>query len=447
MSDSMHNYQSSLKSANYKKSIGYVKSVNGAFIQAQMPKCQIGDYCKIRISSTEILEAQVVSFNNNIIQLAPFGHLKKIAVGAVVENLHQELAVACSNHLIGKVCNAFGKIIDHEIPTAISTTLPNSKTRNNFLRTVNLDQNPPNALTRKAIDKFLETGIAAIDSMLSIGLGQRIGLFASAGVGKSTLLGMITRNAKVDLVVIALIGERGREVNEFLEDNLGAEGRAKSIVVMATSDEPALCRQMAAYTATSIAEYFRDQGKNVLLLVDSLTRTARAIREVGLANGELPVRQGYPSRVYSELPRLLERTGNNHKGSITAIYAVLRNEENDSDPLAEEIISLLDGHIILSKELANSGIRPAIDILQSLSRLQNKLISNQEQILVNKVRTTLAKLSKEKDFLLFGGTPDAELTNCLAIEKDLIKILTQNQNEYKSKADVFKELSKLFPNN
>ncbi|MCL4150428.1 UNVERIFIED_CONTAM: hypothetical protein GTU68_014928, partial [Idotea baltica] len=301
------------------------------------------------------------------------------------------LLITCSDNLIGNVCNAFGQVIINKSNL--------KKSKENY----SIYNSPPNPLSREKIEKIMHTGISAIDLFCPIGFGQRLGLFASAGVGKSTLLGMIARNSTADINVVALVGERGREVNEFINENLGSSGMQNTIVVFATSDEPALTRQIAAYTATTIAEYFRDKGKKVLLLVDSLTRTARAIREVSLANGELPVRQGYPASVFSELPLLLERTGTNNKGSITAIYTILKNAENESDPLAEEITSILDGHITLSKDLANQGIRPAIDITNSLSRLESQLLNNEKIKNINAIRIIIAKLERDKELLIFGG--------------------------------------------
>jgi FliI/YscN family ATPase len=287
--------------------------------------------------------------------------------------------------------------------------------------------------------------VRAIDTFCPIGYGQRLGIFAGAGVGKSTLLGMIARHADVDVCVIALVGERGREVQEFIHECLGEEGLARSVVVVATSDESPLRRLIAPQTATSIAEYYRAQGLRVLLLVDSLTRTARAIREVELAAGEPPVRQGYTSGVYTELPRLLERAGNDDSGSITALYTVLTTGEQDSDPLADEIKSILDGHLVLSQQVQLEGIRPAIDVLRSVSRLREKLQSEEVRVCMENLLTVLGRLRRDRDIVLLGGSPDPALRTALRIEPELKRFLSQRPKDHTTSKELhlmLEELSK-----
>jgi type III secretion protein N (ATPase) len=269
------------------------------------------------------------------------------------------------------------------------------------------------------------TGVTAIDAFCSLAVGQRLGMFASAGVGKSTLLGMVASRADVDVIVVALVGERGREVNEFVEHILGTTGLARSVVVVATSDESSVMRQTAPYTATTIAEHFRDQGMRVLLVIDSLTRFARALRETGLAAGELPVRQGYTASVYTMLPRLLERAGTNPYGSITGLYTVLTNEQGDIDPLADEVKSLIDGHIVLSSELYALGIAPAIDVSVSISRMFDRLHDETYLNAIREVKRALTRLLKERDLLMLGGTPDEEMKRILAAEKELLDLVKQ----------------------
>jgi FliI/YscN family ATPase len=266
----------------------------------------------------------------------------------------------------------------------------------------------------------MRTGIRAIDLCCPIGFGQRIGLFAGPGVGKSTLLGIIAKNASVDRIVISLVGERGREVKEFIEESLGAEGLQRSIIIVSTSDEPPIRRKLAAMSATRIAEYFRDRGERVLLLIDSLTRTARAIRDVSLSAGELPVRQGYTASVFEELPRILERAGTSPSGSITAIYTILAEALEEQDILSEEMKSLLDGHIVLDRKLAQSGLFPAINVTKSLSRLTHRLLSDEEILHIRTLLEILHRLMNDKELLQLGGIADSKLKFCMEQERELL---------------------------
>lgn len=346
------------------KKYGRVSRVVGLMIESNGPASSIGDVCKIHVHSShtghqEIL-AEVVGFKDDIVVLMPFTSLKDISIGCLVEGTNQPLEIKVGPELIGKILDSMGRPIDGSL-------LPRG------LATVQTEGEPPNPLTRPPINDTLEVGVKAIDGMLTVGNGQRIGIFAGSGVGKSTLLGMIARNTKADLNVIALIGERGREVREFIERDLGPEGLKRSIVVAATSDQPALMRIKGAFTATAIAEYFREQGLNVMLMMDSVTRVAMAQREVGLATGEPPAQKGYTPSVFAILPKLLERTGTNEKGSITAFYTVLVDGDDMNEPIADTVRGILDGHIVLDRNLANRGQYPAINILKSVSRLMNHI--------------------------------------------------------------------------
>ena len=343
--------------------LGKVKQVVGIMIESIGPKCSIGDICKIYDednSGEKCILGEVVGFRDDVVMIMPYSSVNEIAPGWLVESLGKSLEIKVGMPVVGKVLDSLGKPLD-------GSPLPNN------LQPWSTESDPPNPLNRPPITEPLEVGVRAIDSLLTIGKGQRIGIFAGSGVGKSTLLGMIARNTKADLNVIALIGERGREVREFIEKDLGEEGLKRSIVVAATSDQPALMRIKGAFTATAIAEYFRDQGLNVLLMMDSVTRIAMAQREVGLATGEPPATKGYTPSVFSLLPRLLERTGTNESGTITAIYTVLVDGDDFNEPIADTVRGILDGHIVLDRNLANKGHYPAINILKSISRLMNAL--------------------------------------------------------------------------
>lgn len=262
---------------------------------------------------------------------------------------------------------------------------------------------PPDPLSRKIIDEVLTLGVKAVDGLLTIGKGQRIGIFAGSGVGKSTLMGMFARNTKADINVIALIGERGREVREFIERDLGEEGMRRSVVVVATSDKPALIRKKAAQTATAIAEYFRDQGKDVLLMMDSLTRFSMAQREIGLASGEPPVSRGYPPSVYAQMPKLLERAGNSDRGSITGLYTVLVDGDDFNEPITDTARGILDGHIVLSRQMAQKNHYPAIDILQSISRVMSSIITKEHKVAAGKMKQVLATYQEAEDLINIGA--------------------------------------------
>lgn len=401
------------------RSSGKVLAVRGPIILARIPQVAIGDLCYVSLRDGKQICAQVVSFEEDTVNLAPLDEMEGLSPGATVIGSGSTPKLGISESMIGHVLDPLGAFLDTQYSNAETKSIPETQ----------IIQAPPAALKRLPVDKILETGVKSIDCLCTLGRGQRVGLFASAGGGKSTLLGMLARNTEADLNVIALVGERGREVNDFIEESLGESGLKKSIVVVSTSDEPPLRRFMAALTATAIADYFRSRGKNVLLLIDSLTRVARAVRDVSLAAGELPVRQGYTPSVYMQLPRLLERAGTSDKGSISAIYTVLTNGEGEVDPLGEEIKSLLDGHIVLDSNIARQGIRPAIDPLTSVSRLMSQLHPNEYIQKTELIRSLLARLKKDKDILLFGGTPDAELKAAMELEENLKRLLNQRPHE------------------
>jgi flagellum-specific ATP synthase len=393
---------------------GSIVSVHGNSIMARLPQASLGDLCWITTRTGTPIRGQVVGFQNDLFSLALFEEPSGIAPGLAVRTKLRQLTIPVGPELLGRVINPLGEPID---TTQRPLTVPLS---------VSLCAKPPRAAARPAIKAALETGVSALDGFCTIGKGQRIAICASAGVGKSSLLAAIARNADADVIVVALVGERGREVREFIDDTLGPAGLARSVIVVATSDDSSLMRQTAPYTATALAEYFRDQGKDVLLIVDSLTRMARAVRETGLGAGELPVRHGYTNSVYTQLPQLLERAGTSERGTITGIYTVLTNQEDDIDPLADEVKSLLDGHINLRQELAASGILPAIDITTSISRLFERVSEPNYIVATRKVRSAVRRLWKERELLMMGGTPDNEMRTILHNQQKLLELITQD---------------------
>ena len=376
------------------KKYGRVNRVVGLMIESQGPESSIGDVCKIHINSAKngpsVILAEVVGFKEETVVLMPYTNIREISTGCLVEGTNSPLEIKVGPELIGKVLDSMGNPID-------GTVLPKG------LSTVGTEQDPPNPLTRPPIHEQIEVGVKAIDGMLTVGKGQRVGIFAGSGVGKSTLLGMIARNTNADLNVIALIGERGREVREFIERDLGKEGLERSIVVAATSDQPALMRIKGAFTATAIAEYFRDKGLNVMLMMDSVTRVAMAQREIGLAVGEPPATRGYTPSVFSILPKLLERTGTNEKGSITAFYTVLVDGDDMNEPIADTVRGILDGHIVLDRALANKGQFPAINVLKSISRLMNHISDEQHVKAAERLRELYFTYNKSEDLINIGA--------------------------------------------
>jgi flagellum-specific ATP synthase len=370
--------------------VGEVVQVTGLVIESDGPQVSLGDLCHIRSDRMSGLAAEVVGFRGRRVLLMPLGDMHQIHPGCSVVATGR-----CADHgvgpaLIGRILNGLGQPIDGRGPLETSAT-----------RRLHLE--PPNPLKRRRISEPFETGIKALDMFAPFGCGQRVGLFAGSGVGKSTLLGMIARGAESEVNVIALVGERGRELREFVEKDLGPEGMARSVIVVATSDQPALVRLRAALLATSIAEYFRDEGKNVLFMMDSVTRFAMAQREIGLAVGEPPASRGYTPSVFSLLPRLMERTGMGEEGSITAIYTVLVDGDDMNEPIADAVRGILDGHIVLSRAMATANHFPAIDVLESVSRVINEVCKPEEIAAAAKARDLLALYRKSEDIITIGA--------------------------------------------
>jgi type III secretion protein N (ATPase) len=360
---------------------GRVVQVIGTIIKAVVPAVKIGEVCILRQPGENFeMKAEVVGFARDAALLTPIGDMYGISASTEVIPTGRVHMVPVGDGLLGRVLDGLGQPLDEDVhgPLVADRFYP-------------VFADAPDPMKRRIIKDPLPLGVRAIDSLLTCGEGQRMGIFAAAGGGKSTLLGMLVKGAKVDVTVIALIGERGREVREFLEHELGTEGRKRSVVVCATSDKSSMERTKAAYVATAIAEYFRDQGKKVLFLMDSVTRFARAQREIGLAAGEPPTRRGYPPSVFATLPKLMERVGMNDKGSITALYTVLVEGDDMTEPIADETRSILDGHIILSRALASSNHYPAIDVLASTSRVQNNVVPPEHRAAAGRMRELMAK--------------------------------------------------------
>lgn len=374
---------------NFTYSEGVVKNVIGLTIEVQGITAFVGEVCKIYNISNEEISCEVVGFRNKDVILMPLGELVGISPGCRVVPTGSPLSVKCSDELFGKVLDGLGNPLSGNGITQYTT--------------YSLNASPPDPLKRRRITEVMPTGIRAIDGFLTCGEGQRIGIFAGSGVGKSTTLGMIAREAKADVNVIALIGERGREVLDFIEKDLGEKGMKKSIIVCATSDKPALVRLKGAFTATAIAEYFRDQGKKVVLMMDSVTRFAMAQREIGLAIGEPPATKGYTPSVFAMLPKLMERSGMSQKGSITAFYTVLVDGDDFNEPVADAVRGILDGHIVLSRTLAAKNHYPAIDVLGSVSRLMSEIATTDHKQAASLARELMATYKDSEDLINIGA--------------------------------------------
>lgn len=373
------------------RSYGSVERVIGLMVESRGPKTNVGDICYIYgVGSDASTAAEVVGFRQEYVLLMPLESLKNISPGCTVEATGKPLKIKAGAGLIGRVLNGMGEPIDHE-------ELPEG------LVSVSSEAAPPAPLDRPRITNVMPTGVRVIDSLLTMGEGQRVGIFAGSGVGKSTLLSMITRYTEADINVIALIGERGREVRDFIERDLGEEGMARSVLVVATSDQPASVRIQGAYTATAIAEYFRSKGKKVNFMMDSITRFAMARREIGLAIGEPPTTKGYPPSVFALLPGLLERTGTSNEGSITAFYTVLVDGDDMNEPIADAVRGILDGHFVLERSLANKNHFPAIDVLQSVSRVMSEIADESHQEAASKVKSWLAAYREAEDLIRIGA--------------------------------------------
>ncbi len=370
---------------------GRVVGAVGLLIESQGPPAKLGELCLIERGRRETpLQVEVVGFRNGRTLLTPLGELTGVSPGSEVIPTRQTASVGVSDALLGRVLDGLGNPVDGKPALPIATRYP-------------LNAEAPPALERPPLRTPLPLGVRAIDALLTCAYGQRIGIFAGSGVGKSTLMGMIARNTAAEVNVIALIGERGREVREFIEDSLGEEGLQRSVLVVATSDQPAIVRQKAAFTATAIAEYFRDQGKQVVLMMDSLTRLAMAQREIGLSAGEPPAARGYTPSVFALMPRLLERAGNSARGSITALYTVLVDGDDLNDPIADTARAILDGHIVLSRALTQQGHYPPIDVLASLSRVMPNIVAPEHLHAANRLRRMLAAYKEAEDLIAIGA--------------------------------------------
>jgi len=419
---------------NYIRKLGRVSQVVGLTIESVGPDVNIGQTCLIKSGKYgESVLSEVVGFKNNNILLMPLGNMQGVGPGNIVQAQERPITVSVSDSLLGRVLDGLGRPMDG---------LPDIEDGKDFFVT-----NPaPDPLTRNRIDTPLTLGVKAIDGLLTIGKGQRVGIFAGSGVGKSTLMGMIARNTHADINVIALVGERGREVREFIEKDLGEEGLKRSVLVIATSDTPALVRLKAAEVATSIAEYFREQGKDVMLLMDSLTRYAMAQREVGLAIGEPPVSRGYTPSVFSMIPRLLERAGNSDKGSITGLYTVLVDGDDLTEPVTDTARSVLDGHIVLSRKIANRNHYPAIDVLASVSRCMSDIVDKEHKHNANEIKKHMAIYANSEDLINIGAyvkDSSAEIDDAIAKHapiRDFLVQATEDKFSFEESLNTMKEI-------
>lgn len=411
-----------VKKARLIKVTGQVSRVIGLTVEVHGINAPIGEVCEIMApGEDEPILAEVVGFRDGISLLMPLGELRGVYQGCEVISTGKPFNVMAGDQLLGRVLNGLGEPLDANGPLEGDfTEYP-------------VNNRPPNPLMRRRITEVMSTGVRAVDALLTCGRGQRIGIFAGSGVGKSTLLGMISRYSSAEVNVIGLIGERGREVLDFIEEDLGPEGLAKSVVVVATSEQPALVRLKGAFVACAIAEYFRDQGKDVLLMMDSVTRFAMAQREVGLSIGEPPATKGYTPSVFALLPRLLERPGMSHNGSITAFFTVLVDGDDFNEPISDAVRGILDGHIILSRSLAAANHFPAVDVLGSVSRLMPDITLKEHQAMAGKLRDLLAAYKKTEDLINIGAYvsgSNPRVDEAIAVYPRIVDFLRQDLYEY-----------------
>lgn len=384
-------YETTIQRTDPQKFLGRVTRVQGLMIESTGPQAIVGELCQIEVpTQNKWVWAEVVGLHGRTVQLMPYEEVDGLEIGCKVKAMGESLLVPVGDKLLGRVLDGLGRPIDGLGDVGSSTFYP-------------AVSNPPDALNRQRITRKVATGVRSIDALVPLGKGQRLGIFAGSGVGKSTLLGMIAKNTNADINVVALIGERGREVREFIDNELGPEGLARSVIVVSTSNTPALARLRGAYVATAVAEYFRDQGKDVMLLFDSVTRFAYAQREIGLAVGEPPARQGYTPSVFSLLPKLLERAGTGETGTITGLYTILVDGDDMDDPIADAVRGILDGHVVLSRRLADQGHYPAVDVLRSVSRLATKITSPTAREAFTILRRHLAVYTQAEDLINAGA--------------------------------------------
>lgn len=408
-----------LENHGFYKSQGKIANSVGLTIESFGPDAKLGDMCTIysKDGGRPLAAAEVVGFKDGKTLLMPYSNVDGISIGCIVENENHPLEVIVGDELLGRCLDGLGNVINGNPIKGVAYPI---------------EAPPPDPMARAIIDEVLPLGVKAVDGLLTIGKGQRIGIFAGSGVGKSTLLGMFARNTRADINVIALIGERGREVREFIERDLGPEGMKRSVLVIATSDRPALERTKAAKTATAIAEYFRDKGKDVLLMMDSLTRFSMAQREIGLASGEPPVSRGYPPSVYAEMPKLLERAGRSVRGSITGLYTVLVDGDDFNEPITDTARSILDGHVVLNRKLAQRNHYPAIDVLQSISRCMSQICDREHKEAAGRFKNLMAVYADAEDLINIGAYKagsNPEIDEAVSKHRDINDFLLQDTDD------------------
>lgn len=422
-----------IKDADLTVCTGRVERVIGLAVESLGPPVKIGEVCNIYpVMGKSPVKAEVVGFRDKHMLLMPFDNLSGIGPGSLVESTGMPFSIPVGMSLMGRVLDGLGSPIDEKGPIKAETYYK-------------IDGHSSNPLIRPRINERITLGVKSIDGLLSCGKGQRIGIFAGSGVGKSTLLGMIARNASADVNVIGLVGERGREVRDFIEKDLKEEGMKKSVVVVATSDRPAMARLKCAMVATSIAEFFRDKGLSVMLMMDSLTRFAMAQREIGLATGEAPVSRGYTPSIFAIMPQLLERSGNFEKGSITGIYTVLVEGDDMNEPVADTVRGILDGHIVLTRALAMKNHYPAIDVLKSISRLMSEIAPREQLELAGKMRNLMATYENYSDLIGIGAYKkgsNPEVDSAIAYHSNIEEFLKQRVDDHFNSDDTFKLMEK-----
>jgi flagellum-specific ATP synthase len=415
------------------KRFGKVSGIVGNIVECTGLEASVGEMYGIQTILGTTIGAEVVGLKDGKTLLMPYDRVVGMKNGCLVESMGESLNVGVGDHLLGRVVDSNGEPIDNLGPVLTSASQP-------------IQNNPPSPMDRAPINEIMFTGVRALDGLNTIGVGQRVGLFAGSGVGKSTLMGMIAKSSSADINVIALIGERGREVHEFIYETLGEEGLSRSVVVAATSDTAAMSRVKGAFTATAIAEYFRDQGKNVLLMMDSVTRVAMAQREIGLASGEPPTTKGYTPSVFTILPKLLERPGKTKKGSITGLYTVLVDSDDMNEPIADAVRSILDGHIVLSRRLAHKNHYPAIDVLESISRVMPKIVTKEQRVTSMKARELLATYREAEDLINIGAYvkgSNPKIDNAIKKHPDLESFLIQDMDQSDFDTNLWNSLSKI----